>query len=154
MGSLETQERNDLVLVVAYDGTGPAERALLAAADMLADRSGRLEVVYVANEPSTVAFTPQAFASVQEALDAETEQLGRRVDESLRTLDVKWHFQSRHGEIAAELLAAGTEQLGSGGPTTHVVLVVGGSAHKIDRYLNSTPARVIRKDRFEVLVVP
>jgi hypothetical protein len=51
-------------------------------------------------------------------------------------------------------LAAGKEELDSEGPSTHVVLVVGGSAHKIDRYLNSTPAKVIRQDRFEVFVVP
>ena len=67
---------------------------------------------------------------------------------------MKWRFQRRNGEIAAELLAAGEEELDSEGPSTKVVLVVGGSAHKIDRYLNSTPAKVIRQDRFEVFVVP
>ena len=75
-------------------------------------------------------------------------------DEILGDTDVKWRFQRRNGEIAAELLAAGKEELDSEGPSTKVVLVVGGSAHKIDRYLNSTPAKVIRQDRFEVFVVP
>jgi nucleotide-binding universal stress UspA family protein len=154
MRSSDADARKDVVLVVGYDGTEPAHRALAAAAEMLEDGTGRLEVVYVAHEPSVVAFSPQALASVREGLDAETDQLSQQVDAVLSPLDVKWHFQRRDGEIAVELVAAGEEQLGSGGPGTHVVLVVGGTAGKIDRYLNSTPAKVIRKDRFEVLVVP
>jgi hypothetical protein len=91
---------------------------------------------------------------VRDGLDNDERDLTRRVEGSLGGTDVKWRFQRRNGEIAAELLAAGQEQLEAEGPSTHVVVVVGGSAHKIDRYLNSTPARVIRQDRFEVLVVP
>jgi nucleotide-binding universal stress UspA family protein len=146
--------RSNSVLVVGYDGTEPAQRALRSAADMLRDRVGRLEVVYVAHTPTTLAFSPQAMGALREGMDREESDLSSAVDEALRDRDIKWHFQRRNGEIAPELLAAAKEQLESEGPTTHVVLVVGGSAHKIDRYLNSTPARVIRQDRFEVFVVP
>jgi hypothetical protein len=93
-------------------------------------------------------------AAVAEGLDNEEHELAGRIEEALRPTGVKWHFQRRNGEIAPELVAAGTEVLQAQGPSTHVVLVLGGSAHKIDRYLNSTPARVLRLDRFEVLVVP
>jgi nucleotide-binding universal stress UspA family protein len=142
------------VLVVGYDGSEPAERALAGAVDMLSDRPGRIEVVFVAHMPSTAAFSAAAVAAVREGLDKEADELLTKVDDALRTLDVKWHFQRRNGEIAPQLLAAGEEQLETGGPDTRVVLVVGGSAHKIDRYLHSTPARVIRQDRFEVHVIP
>jgi nucleotide-binding universal stress UspA family protein len=145
---------NQLVLVVGYDGTEPAERALLAAAQRLEDAPGRMEVVFVAHVPSSVAFSAQAIASVREGLDDEAQDLAGRVEELVGPSGVKWHFQRRNGEIAPELLAAGTEQLEAEGPNTHLVLVLGGSAHKIDRYLNSTPAKVLRQDRFEVLVVP
>jgi hypothetical protein len=57
-------------------------------------------------------------------------------------------------EVIAELLKASQEQRDAAGPEAKVVFVLGGSAHKIDRYLNSTPARVIRQDRFQVVVVP
>jgi nucleotide-binding universal stress UspA family protein len=154
MRLLVVDENMHLVLVVGYDGTEPAERALDAAVDLLRDRPGRIEVVYVAHVPTTVAFSGFAVAAVSEGFDQEALDLSRRVDDTLTRSDVKWHFQRRNGDIAAELVKAGEEQLDLEGPSTHVVLVVGCTSHKIDRYLNSTPARVIRQDRFEVLVVP
>jgi nucleotide-binding universal stress UspA family protein len=143
-----------LVLVVGYDGSEPAQRALAGAAEMLRHRAGRMEVVYVAHMPGTVAFSAGAVVAVQQGMDEEEEALATRVDETLAGSGLKWRFQRRNGEIAPSLLAACEEQLDAEGPSTRVVLVVGGSAHKIDRYLNSTPARVIRQDRFEVHVVP
>jgi nucleotide-binding universal stress UspA family protein len=154
MRSFGFDEQAHVVAVVGYDGSEPSERALRSAADMMRDRPGRVEVVYVAHMPSTAAFSAQATMVVREGFDSEATDLAKKVDEILTRADVKWHFQRRNGDIAPELVKAGEEQLDVEGPTTHVVLVVGGSAHKIDRYLNSTPARVIRQDRFEVLVVP
>jgi nucleotide-binding universal stress UspA family protein len=153
MKSLEIDQKTDVVLVVGYDGTEPAQRALRSAAEMLRDRPGRMEVVYVARVPTTMAFSPIAIPEMSESLDSEARDLAKEVEDSLASTEVKWHFQRRDGEIAPELLATGREQLDSG-PSTRVVLVLGGSAHKIDRYLNSTPAKVIRQDRFEVVVVP
>jgi len=153
MKTVETDGKN-LVLVVGYDGTGPAQRALQSAVATLRDRTGRLEVVFVAHMPPTVAFSAQGVAAVHEGMDSEESELSQAVDEALRDADVKWHFQRRNGEIAQELLAAATEQLEAEGPSTRVVLVLGGSSHKIDRYLNSTPVKVLRQDRFEVFVVP
>jgi hypothetical protein len=86
--------------------------------------------------------------------DVEAHDLESQVEKALASTDVKWHFQHRNGDVASELLAAGEEQLAGEGPETRVVLVVGGPAHKIDRYFNSTPTKVIRHDRFEVVVVP
>ena len=154
MTALNIDEKVPLVLVVGFDGTEPALRALRSAADVLQHRPGRLDVVFVAHVPSTVALAAQAISAVREGLDTEERDLAKKADEILGDTDVKWRFQRRNGEIAAELLAAGKEELDSEGPSTKVVLVVGGSAHKIDRYLNSTPAKVIRQDRFEVFVVP
>jgi Universal stress protein family len=143
-----------LVLVVGYDGTEPAKRALDAATRRLTGATGRMEVVFVAHVPATAAFAPQALASVEQGFDEEEAQLVDQVDAVLRTTGVKWHFQRRNGEVAPELLAAAKEQFDSEGPDTHLVLVLGGSAHKVDRYLNSTPVKVLRQDRFEVFVVP
>jgi nucleotide-binding universal stress UspA family protein len=154
MNSFESHGKTHLVLVVGYDGTEPAQRALRAAAETLERSPGRLEVVFVAHMPVSAAFSAQAIPAFREGFDQDALDLERQVDEALASSEVKWHFQRRNGEIASELLAAGQEQLASEGPDTKVVLVVGGSAHKIDRYVNSTTMRVIRHDRFEVFVVP
>ncbi|HEX7268371.1 MAG TPA: universal stress protein [Streptosporangiaceae bacterium] len=42
-----TPPATDLRLVVGYDGSPPASRALDAAASLLRGRTGRIEVVYV-----------------------------------------------------------------------------------------------------------
>lgn len=154
MKSLQIDEKVPLVVVVGFDGTQPSRRALLSAANLLQDHPGRLEAVFVAHVPNMMALAPQGIAAVEEGLHREERDLAKMADEILRNADVKWRFQRRNGEIAAELLATGHEELESEGPSTRVVVVVGGSAHKIDRYLNSTPAKVIRQDRFEVIVIP
>jgi nucleotide-binding universal stress UspA family protein len=153
MSSPEKGEK-PLVLVVGYDGTEPAERALRAAAEWLQRSAGRMEVVYVAHVPASAAYAPQGMASIDDALDTEEHDLAHHAEEVLASTGVKWHFQRRNGEIAAELLTAAVEQLETAGPDSHLVLVLGGSAHKVDRYLNSTPAKVLHKDQFEVHVVP
>ena len=154
MSSLGISGKQSLVLVVGFDGTEPAVRALKAAAEMLDATTGRMEIVFVGHVPASVAFSPLAMASVEEGLDDEAAQLVDQVVELLRATSVKWHFQRRNGDIVPELIGAAAEQLDSEGPNSHLILVLGGSAHKIDRYLNSTPARVLRQDRFEVFVVP
>ena len=143
-----------LIVVVGYDGSPPATRALESAAEILQDRPGRLEAVYVAHLPSTVAFSAPGVAEARVGLDDEEHQLASQAKELLSRTDVEWRFQRRDGDVAPELLKASQEQRDAAGPQTKVVLVLGGSAHKIDRYLNSTPARVIRQDRFQVVVVP
>jgi nucleotide-binding universal stress UspA family protein len=154
MKSSPFEEKVPLVVVVGFDGTEPSRRALSGAVDLLQNRPGRLEVVFVAHVPAMATFAAQAIAEVQAGLDTEERDLATMADGILRDTDVKWCFQRRNGDVAAELLAAGQEELDAEGPSTRVVVVVGGSAHKIDRYLNSTPARVIRQDRFEVIVIP
>jgi nucleotide-binding universal stress UspA family protein len=154
MGSSNTNEKMDVVQVVGFDGSEPARRALATAAEWLQMVPGRMEVVFVAHMPTSVLLSAGGVVAVREGFDREESELEQQVAETLGRSEVKWHFQRRNGEIVPELIAAGEEQLDLAGPSTHVVLVVGGSGHKIDRYLNSTPARVIRQDRFEVVVVP
>ena len=55
MTALNIDEKVPLVLVVGFDGTEPALRALRSAADVLQQRPGRMDVVFVAHVPSTVA---------------------------------------------------------------------------------------------------
>src|ERR1700737_929532 len=52
-----------VVLVVGFDGSEPARRALDAAAEMLRGREGVLEVVYVAQDPAGSASSTPAETS-------------------------------------------------------------------------------------------
>src|SRR5580693_4152994 len=107
MNTQEAGQARPLLLVVGFDGTAPAQRALQAATNMLEHASGRMEVVFVAHMPVSVAFAAQATASVEEGLDTEEHDLETQVERVVGQTGVKWHFQRRNGEIAPELLAAG-----------------------------------------------
>jgi hypothetical protein len=109
-----------------------------------------MEVVYVSHIPDMMALSGQAMRGF---VNEESELVGR-IKEVLRSTEVRWNFQFRNGDTVRELLAVSAEQLASEGPNTRLILVLGGSAHKITRSLNSTPARAMRRDLFEVLVVP
>jgi nucleotide-binding universal stress UspA family protein len=143
-----------LLMVVGFDGTDPSKRALEAAAEMLRVGQGEMDVVFVGHTPAGAAFSPGALTEVNAAFDTMERDLTRQAAELLDGQEVRWHFHRRDGEIARELLAAGKELLDANGPDARVVLVVGGCAHKLDRYLNSVPARIVRQDRFRVVVVP
>ncbi len=59
----------DLYLVVGYDGSDPAVRALDAAAALLRGRNGSIDVVYVPHMPSVDMLSPEAVAGMRVALD-------------------------------------------------------------------------------------
>jgi len=59
----------DLYLVVGYDGSPPAGRALDAAASLLRGRTGRIEVVYVAHLTSIEMMSPGAIAEMEVSFD-------------------------------------------------------------------------------------
>jgi nucleotide-binding universal stress UspA family protein len=85
--STTTPPTTDLRLVVGYDGSPPASRALDAAVRLLQGRTGRIDVVYVAHMPSMAALSPGAVAELetgfadveQELRTAAGEQLTGRV---------------------------------------------------------------------------
>ncbi len=153
MTLVEAGQKVKLELVVGYDGSQPAQRALEQAANVMRGRVGHIEVVYVAHVPSSVAMAPGVLPMMENAFEEEEQSLLVRAGETLQG-ELDWNFQRRNGDIVAELLAAAAERRQAGAGSARVMLVVGGSARRIDRYLNSTPSRIIRHDRVPVLVVP
>ena len=121
MSSLKIDETTQLVLVVGYDGSEPAQRALTGAANCcgIVPAGWRSSMWRICREPWRSP--PYAVAAVQDGMDTEEQQLATRVDETLAGTGLKWHFQRRNGEIAPSLLAAAEEQLDAEGPSTRRV---------------------------------
>jgi hypothetical protein len=92
-------------LVVGYDGSPPASRALDAAAQQLQGRPGRIDVVYVAHLSSLVALSPGAVAEMEEDFDEIEKDLRAQADEQLRGSGAAWEFERRQGTIADQLIA-------------------------------------------------
>jgi len=62
-------------LVVGYDGSPPAGRALDAAVRLLQGRTGRIEVVYVAQLSSVAMLSPGAIAEIESDFDEIEQEL-------------------------------------------------------------------------------
>jgi nucleotide-binding universal stress UspA family protein len=143
-----------LIMVVGYDGSPPARHALDHAADLLRDRKGALEVVFVAHLPVGATLSAAAVVEVRQGLDEQARALGDEVRGLLVGQDHPWHFQRRDGAVAAELKAVAADMHRRYGDTVEIVIVVGGSAHRYHRIAGSVGSSVVRADTFSALVVP
>jgi len=143
----------DLRLVVGYDGSPPASRALDAAVNLLRGRTGRIEVVYVAHMPSIAAMSSGAVAEIEADFDDVAQELRTLADEQLRGREVDWAFERRQGLIAEELIAAASD-IGAAHPQATLVIVVGSSSQVMHRVVGSVAVSLARHSPVPLVVVP
>jgi nucleotide-binding universal stress UspA family protein len=148
-----TPPATDLRLVVGYDGSPPADRALQAAANLLQGRTGRIEVVYVAHLPSMAALSPGAVAEMETDFDDIERELRTMATEQLRDRAQSWGFERRQGLIAEELIAA-AKDLGAADPQATIVIVVGSSSQVAHRVVGSAAVSLARHSPVPLIVVP
>jgi nucleotide-binding universal stress UspA family protein len=148
-----TPPTRDLHLVVGYDGSPPASRALESAAALMQGRTGRIDVVYVAHLSSTVMLSADAVAEMEADFDEIAGELRKQADEQLRGRDLAWEFGRRQGVIAEELIAAATG-IRTDHPDDTVVIVVGSSSHAMHRMVGSVAVSLARHAPVPLVVVP
>jgi nucleotide-binding universal stress UspA family protein len=140
--------------VVGYDGSAPARHALDQAVDLLGDREGALEVVYVAHVPASVVCAPELLPEVKRGLDEQARALAEEVRDRLAADDHPWHFQRRDGAVAAELEAVADDVQRRNGGAAEIAIVMGASAHRYHHLAGSVGSSVVRSQTFPALVVP
>jgi nucleotide-binding universal stress UspA family protein len=143
----------NLYLIVGYDGSPPATRALDAAVRLMSGRSGTIEVVYVAHLPSIDALSPGAVAELEADFDDIAQELHTAASEQLRDREERWQFQRREGLIPDELLAVATG-IHDAHPGDTVVIVVGSSSHAMHRVVGSVAVSLARRSAVPLVVVP
>jgi nucleotide-binding universal stress UspA family protein len=143
----------DLRLVVGYDGSPPASRALDVAINLLQGRAGRIDVVYVAHMPSLAALSSSAVAELETSFDDIEQELRGMAAEQLRDRVEHWDFERRQGLIAEELLAA-AKDTGADHPDATVVIVVGSSSLAAHRVVGSVAVGLARHAPVPLVVVP
>jgi nucleotide-binding universal stress UspA family protein len=151
--SIPTPPATDLRLVVGFDGSPPASRALDAAVNLLQGRTGRLHVVYVAHLPSMAALSPGAVSELETGFDDVEQELRTMAAEQLRGRERSWDFERRQGLIAEELIAAARD-LGAAYPDATVVIVVGSSSLVTHRVVGSVAVSLARHSPVPLIVVP
>jgi nucleotide-binding universal stress UspA family protein len=140
-------------LVVGYDGSPPANRALDAAVRLLQGRSGRIVVVYVAHLSSLIMLSAGAIAEMEKDFDEVEQDLRAQAAEQLRASGAAWEFERRQGIIADELIAAATV-IRDAHPGETVVIIVGSSSHATHRVVGSVAIGLARHSPVPLIIVP
>jgi nucleotide-binding universal stress UspA family protein len=143
----------NLYLVVGYDGSPPAVRALDAAVRLLYGRDGSLEVVYVAHLPGIDMLSADAIAEMEANFDDIARELHTAASEQLRGREERWRFRRRQGLIPNELIAAAAG-IRDAHPGDAVVIVVGSSSHAMHRLVGSAAVSLAHHSPVPLLVVP
>ena len=142
-----------LDIVVGYDGSPPATRALDAAVRLLQGRPGCIDVVWVAHLSSTVRLSAGAVVEMEATFDELEPELRAQAAGQLRGRGADWEFERRQGLIPDELIAVAAD-IGDARPGQSVVIVIGSSSHATHRMVGSVAVSLARRSPVPLVIVP
>ena len=143
----------NLYLVVGFDGSPPAIRALDAAVGLMRGRTGDIDVVYVAHLTSLDMLSPDATAEMELSFDEVERDLRTQAGEQLRGREERWRFERRQGVITDQLIAVAA-QIRDVHPSDYVAIVVGSSSHAMHRMVGSAAIGLARHSPVPLVIVP
>ena len=146
----------DLYLVVGYDGSAPAVRALDAAAALLRGRNGSIDVVYVPHMPSVDMLSPEAVAGMRATLDEIARDLHAQASEQLRGREERWRFERGQDMITdvTDVLIGAAAKVRDAHPDDNVAIVVGSSSQAMHRVVGSVAVSLARHAPVPLVIVP
>ena len=150
----ETPAVRELHLVVGFDGSPPAVRALDTSVRLLAVRPpGRITVIWVAHLSGEVSLSADAVAIVENDFDQVARELRTAAAERLADSGLPWDFRWRQGLIARELTVAAKE-VQAARPDDVVVILVGSSSSAMHRMIGSVAVQLAHHAPVPVTIVP
>jgi nucleotide-binding universal stress UspA family protein len=142
-----------LHLIVGYDGSAPAVRALDAAVNLLRDRDGNIDVLYVAHLTSLEMMSADAIGEMEVSFDEIARDLHAQANQQLTGREERWQFEQRQGMITEQLVAA-AKQILDAHPGETVAIVVGSSSQAAHRMLGSVAVSLARHSPVPLVIVP
>ena len=143
----------NLYLVVGYDGSPPAVRALDAAAALLRGRTGSINVVYVAHLTTAEMMSADAIAEMEVSFSEIAQELHAQAGEQLRGREERWEFEQGQGMITDVLIKA-AQKLRDAHPGDNVAIVVGSSSQAMHRMVGSVAVSLARHAPVPLVIVP
>jgi nucleotide-binding universal stress UspA family protein len=143
----------NLYLVVGYDGSDPAIRALNSAIGLLRGRDGSIAVVYVAHLTTAEMMSADAIAEMEVSFDEITRELHAQAAEQLRGREERWQFERGQGMITDVLIEA-AEKIRDTHPGDTVAIVVGSSSQAMHRMVGSVAVSLARRAPVPLVIVP
>ena len=139
-------------LVVGFDDSEPAQRALTWAADLLRSRPGTLHVVYADHE--LVDSDLSGFG--RSGMDADRDEKAARVAEAAKEIaaaaGAPYTFERRQ-EAPADALLEAVGVYADADPASMPILVTGRSHHVPHRVIGSVPVRLLHESPYPVLTI-
>jgi nucleotide-binding universal stress UspA family protein len=144
----------ELQVIVGFDGSAPAVRALDTAARMMSVRPpGRITVTWIAHLGSAVELSAEAAAIVESDFDQVANEIRAAAAKQIGDSGVTWDFQWRQGLIAQELIEV-AESVRAERPDDVVIILVGSSSSAMHRVVGSVAVTLAHHSPVPITVVP
>jgi nucleotide-binding universal stress UspA family protein len=141
-----------LSLVVGFDDTEPARRALAWGVDLLRSRPGTLNVVYADHVVIDSDLSGFAHAKIEESRDEKAASVAAAAAEIAAAAGVPYTFERRQGSPADAILDAASVHDAAEAASTPVILT-GRSHHAAHQVLGSVPVKLLHESPYPVLTI-
>ena len=141
-----------VTLVVGFDNSEPARRALIWGADLLRARPGTLHVVYADHVLIDSDLSGFAHREMEESRDAEAAGVAEAAAEIAAAAGVPYTFERRPGSPAEAILSAASLQ-DAAEPASTPVIVTGRSHHAAHHIIGSVPVQLLHQSPYPVLTI-
>jgi nucleotide-binding universal stress UspA family protein len=139
-------------LIIGFDNSEPARRALIWGADLLRARPGTLHVVYADHTLIDSDLSGFGRAQMDEARDDKAAGVARAAGEIAAAAGVPYTFERRQESPADAILSAANVQ-DDAEPASEPIIVTGRSHHAPHRILGSVPVELLHQSPFPVLTI-
>ena len=141
-----------ITLVVGFDNSAPARRALTWGAALLRARPGTLHVIYADHPLIDSDLSGFGRPEMDEARDDKAAEVARAAGEIVAAAGVPYTFDRRQ-ESAADAMLSAANTLDAAEPASEPVIVTGRSHHASHRILGSVPVELLHQSPYPVLTI-
>jgi nucleotide-binding universal stress UspA family protein len=141
-----------ITLVVGFDNSAPARRALTWSAELLRARPGSLNVIYADHPLIDSDLTGFGRPEMDEARDQKAADVAQAAAEIAAAAGVPYTFERRQESPADAMLSAASVLDATEG-ASEPVIVTGRSHHAPHRILGSVPVELLHQSPYPVLTI-
>jgi nucleotide-binding universal stress UspA family protein len=142
-----------ITLVVGFDDSEPAQRALSWGADLLRKRPGALHVIYADHVLIDSDLTGFGRAEMDEDRDEKAARVAEAAQEIAAAAGTPYTFERRQ-ESPEEAILDASGVYAAADPASTPIIVTGRSHHVPHRVIGSVPVRLLHESPYPVLTIP
>ncbi len=141
-------------LVIGFDNSEPARRALSWSARLAGSRPGTLHIIYADHMIIDSDLSGFGHAEMTAARDQEAVGVAEAAAEIVAGASVPYTFERRQGAPADAIMSGASAQAASARDEGGPIIVLGRSGHAAHHVLGSVPVRLLHHSPYPVLTIP